>query len=106
MNQNFFALVLTILVAQSCNKVDTCEGTTSKCYHTVNNSCVVCVVSPTDSTLVVLSYTSYTDTVVISSCDTLAWLKEARTLDHRWKTDGDDYWIFFQSQYPNSCGCE
>lgn len=106
MKQHFFALILAILVAQSCNKVELCEGTASTCYHTINNSCVVCVKSPTDSTLVVSAYSGYTDTLVMSSCDTTAWLNEARALDHRWKTVGDDKWLFFQSQYPNSCGCK
>jgi hypothetical protein len=99
-------IVLSIGVFASCSKVEPCSETTSKCWHTLNNSCVVCVKSPTDSSLIVLSYSSTTDTTFMSSCDTTAWLAEARALDLRWKTDGDDYWIFFQSLYPNSCGCE
>ena len=104
MKQTFIFLVALFLA--NCTKVEPCDGTQSKCWHTINNSCVVCVKSPTDSSLVVLSYNGTTDTTFMSSCDTTAWLAEARALDLRWKTDGDDYWIFFQSQYPNSCGCE
>jgi hypothetical protein len=96
---------IAALLFVHCKKVEPCEGTQSTCFWTSYNSCVVCVKSPSDSTLVLLSYGGGTEHYEMSSCDTTAWLAEYRETVRSRNTEGDEYWLFFKGLYPDSCGC-